>query len=166
MAQVFNGRYTAHLDGDFVVFLIGMRINKPWKPHKWVPMARAMGPMLKTLLQNPEKGMLGARFGWMGGPMVVEYWRSFSDLDAFARNPEDPHRPAWKRFNKSIGASGDVGVWHETFKVHAGEYECVYSNMPRLGLAAAAEHVKVGRKTESAAQRIGEPTSAAADRDL
>ena len=24
-------RMTAEVDGDFVVFLIGMRINKPWK---------------------------------------------------------------------------------------------------------------------------------------
>ena len=23
------------MDGDFVVFLIGIRLNKPWKVHKW-----------------------------------------------------------------------------------------------------------------------------------
>jgi hypothetical protein len=28
--------------------------------------------------------------------------------------------------------------------------------MPRVGLAAAAEHLPVGRETDSAAQRIGE----------
>jgi hypothetical protein len=27
----------AEMDGEFVVFLIGMRINKPWKLHKWLP---------------------------------------------------------------------------------------------------------------------------------
>jgi hypothetical protein len=30
VAKVFQGRYSADLEGDFVVFLIGMRINKPW----------------------------------------------------------------------------------------------------------------------------------------
>ena len=30
MAKVFQGRCSADLEGDFVVFLIGMRINKPW----------------------------------------------------------------------------------------------------------------------------------------
>ena len=34
MARIFPGRMTADLDGDFVVFLIGMRINKLWKVHK------------------------------------------------------------------------------------------------------------------------------------
>ena len=156
MARIYTGRYTASLDGDFVVFLIGMRVNKLWKIHKWLPVTREMGPMLKTLFSNPEKGMLGARFGWMGGPMVVEYWRSFADLDRFAPSSTDPHRPAWRRFNKKVGTSGDVGIWHETFKVRGGDYECIYNNMPRVGLAAAGEHVTIGSKTDSAAQRIGE----------
>lgn len=30
MAKIFNGRYTAKTDQPFVVFLIGMRINKWW----------------------------------------------------------------------------------------------------------------------------------------
>ena len=34
MSKVVNGRYTAEIDGDFVVFQIGMRINKPWAVHK------------------------------------------------------------------------------------------------------------------------------------
>jgi hypothetical protein len=157
MAKVHNGRFTAHMDGDFVVFMIGMRVNKLYRPDKWVPVAREMPAMLKSLFSNPDKGMLGARFGWMGGPLVVQYWRSFADLDRFARSTADPHRPAWQRFNKKIGTSGDVGIWHETFKVRAGEYECVYGNMPIVGLAAAGEHLPVGRATDSAAQRIREP---------
>jgi hypothetical protein len=53
------------------------------------------------------------------------------------------------------GGSGDVGIWHETYKVRAGEYECVYVNMPRLGLAAAGEHVPIGSTGQSATKRIG-----------
>lgn len=158
MAEVYEGRYTAAVEGDFVVFMIGMRINKLWKLNRWVPVFREMGPMIKTLFRSPEKGMLDARFGWLGGgPLVVQYWKSFEDLDRFARNPKDVHRPAWGRYNRSIGTSGDVGVWHETYRVRAGDYECVYANMPRVGLAAAGEHLPVRPRSESAAMRLGVP---------
>jgi Monooxygenase af470-like len=39
---VNRGRFTARVDGEFVVFLIGMRINRPWKVRQWLPVARAM----------------------------------------------------------------------------------------------------------------------------
>ncbi len=62
MAAVIPGRYTAAVEGEFVVFLIGMRFNKIWKVHKWLPVATAMGPMLTALLQGPSKGLLGSVF--------------------------------------------------------------------------------------------------------
>ncbi|WP_197681314.1 hypothetical protein [Afipia sp. GAS231] len=34
MSQVIPQRMTARIDGDFVVFLIGMRVNRPWKIWK------------------------------------------------------------------------------------------------------------------------------------
>jgi hypothetical protein len=36
MAKIINQRMAAQMDGEFVVFLIGMRINKPWKIHQMV----------------------------------------------------------------------------------------------------------------------------------
>jgi hypothetical protein len=30
MARVIPDRMCAQIDGDFVVFIIGMRVNKPW----------------------------------------------------------------------------------------------------------------------------------------
>lgn len=71
---------------DFVVFLIGMRVNRPWMIRKWVPVATAMPRMLR---------------------------------------------------------------------VRAGDYECTYGNMPRVGLASAGTHVPVGSTGQSAARRIG-----------
>ncbi len=47
MAKTINQRMTVKLEGDFVVFLIGMRINRFWKFHKWIPVAAAMPKMLK-----------------------------------------------------------------------------------------------------------------------
>jgi hypothetical protein len=54
-----------------------------------------------------------------------------------------------------VRESGDVGIWHETYRVRAGDYECIYGNMPRVGLASAGTHIPVGSTGQSAARRIG-----------
>jgi hypothetical protein len=154
--MVHPGRHTGRLEGDFVVFLIGMRFNRPWKLHKWLPVFVAMPKMLRSLERQPEIGLLGWSNAWYHGPCIVQFWRSFEQLDRFARDPAEPHLPAWKRFNQAVRGSGDVGIWHETYKIRAGEYECVYGNMPRIGLAAAGEHLPVGSTgQQTAARRIG-----------
>jgi hypothetical protein len=153
MARTINQRMTVKMDGDFVVFLIGMRINKFWKLHKWLPVARAMPRMLKELAakDKEETGFLGAEssFG-----TIVQYWRSFEHLEAYARDRNSLHYPAWKAFNTKMKSNGDVGIWHETFKVHAGEYECVYNNMPPKGLGKIAELVPASGKLDSAKGRM------------
>ena len=142
MAAVFNGRYTANIEGDFVVFNIGMRINRLAALRKWLPAARAMQPMLETLYRHPELGFLGGQtFLYWRGVALVQYWRSFADLERFARDPAFTHLGAWKQFNQAVGGDGSVGIWHETYLVRADQYESVYNNMPRFGLAAASGHV-------------------------
>jgi hypothetical protein len=142
MAKVMAGRFTAKTDEPVVVFLIGMRINRWWAFSKWLPTVSAMGPMLKTLRQHPEKGFLGAEnFLYPQGVCLLQYWRSIEDLTRFARNPSDPHQQAWQKFNRSIGSDGSVGIWHETYQVAPGAHESIYVNMPVFGLAAATQHV-------------------------
>jgi hypothetical protein len=114
----------------------------------------AMRPMVEELAAHPDKGLLAATAAWIGGPAVVQYWRSFEDLERFARDADDLHLPAWRRFNKAVGSSGDVGIWHETYKVAPGQYECIYRNMPVQGLAAAGRHVPLRAGRERAAERI------------
>lgn len=155
MNKIFNGRYTAKTDQPFVVFLIGMRINKWWRIDKWLPVSNAMSPMMQALYKYPEKGFLHAEFFWnLSGPVLIQYWRSFEDLEKFARNPSDPHLTPWKKFNQAVGADGIVGIWHETYTVNPGQFESVYGNMPKFGLAAATEHVQAIGRRETARKRL------------
>ena len=155
MARVIPGRFTAQMDEPFVVFLIGMRINRPLEIRKWLRTALAMPSMLRELQRNPQKGLLGAeQFFYWPGSCLVQYWRSFEDLEKFARNPDDPHLPAWRRFNSLVGSDGTVGIFHETYIVERGNYEAVYGNMPVFGLAKATEHVPAVGRRETARRRL------------
>jgi hypothetical protein len=157
MAQLIRRRVTAQIEGDFVVFLIGMRINRFWKVWKWLPVFRAMPRMLRELEQRPEAGLLAARtyLGSPRRPMLVQYWRSFEQLEAYARSRDAEHWPAWVAFNKSIGSNGDVGIWHETYLVPAGAYDCVYNNVPPIGLGEATRLVPATGRKATAAARAG-----------
>lgn len=164
MAHIFPGRFTAQIEGPFVVFVIGMRINRFWALHKWIPTVMAMVPMLRTLYQHPEKGFLGAQtFLYGRGIATLQYWRTFDDIERFARSHDEPHLASWKRFNQSIGADGSVGIFHETYLVPAGNYEALYGNMPAFGLAAAAQHVPATGRRETARRRLGGDNEPAVD---
>ncbi|TQS40008.1 DUF4188 domain-containing protein [Cryptosporangium phraense] len=153
--DIHHGRFTADIDGDFVVFLIGMRFNKPLQVSKWWPVFTAMPAMMRTIAQHPEIGCLGTR-NWFGRTTIlVQFWRDFESLDRFAKDRDLPHLEPWRKFNAAARKSDAVGVWHETFQVRAGEYEAVYANMPAVGLARAGRHVPVRSKADTAAARIG-----------
>jgi hypothetical protein len=156
MSKVFPGRYTTAIDEPFVVFLIGMRVNRIFAVRKWLQTARAMVTMLRALKTHPEKGFLGAQtILYWRGIGLIQYWRSFEDLERFARSPSEPHLEIWRRFNRTIGADGTVGFWHETFMVEPGRHETIYGNMPVFGLAAATQHVPAVGRRETARQRLG-----------
>jgi len=138
-----------------VLFLIGMRINTLLAIQKWLPVAAAMPRMLAELAKKPEAGLLSYRSYWSGRViMVQEYWQSFDKLLAYAHNRSGQHFPAWTAFNRAIGTDGSVGIWHETYLIEPGKSECVYVNMPRFGLAAAAQHVKAEGRLAAAKDRM------------
>ncbi|MDR4934995.1 DUF4188 domain-containing protein [Rossellomorea marisflavi] len=151
---VFNGRYTTENSEEVVVFIIGMRINKRLAVHKWFPVFKAMPGMIKELYTNKEElGFLSMEsyFG-LRTTVMIQYWRSTDDLIAYARN--ERHLKAWKAFNQKIGASGVVGIYHETYRLTPGEYETVYGNMPLYGLGKALKHVPITKNKDRASQRL------------
>lgn len=168
MAKVFPGRYTATSVKPFVVFLIGMRVNRVFALRSWVRVASAMGPMIAELKRNSDLGLLHAEFFvcWRGVG-VLQNWCSFEQLHAYAHARDAKHLPAWAEFNRRIGGNGSVGIWHETYTVAPGQYESIYANKPRFGLADAAEHLIVTGRLNGARDRIvrGDSEAATAGQD-
>lgn len=159
MPPIFPGRYTAQSKDPFVVFLIGMRINRLLAVPSWTRVAAAMPRMIAELKRQPELGLLHAEFFlYWRGVTVLQYWRSFEQLHAYAHAKNAAHLPAWAEFNRRIGGNGVVGVWHETYTIEPGQYEAIYANMPRFGLSAAAEHVKAVGRLEAARDRMARPS--------
>jgi hypothetical protein len=158
--MIHTHRLTATLDGDFVVFLIGMRINSPLKLHKWVPVVRAMPRMITELYQQPELGFVHAEMWFSRTTIMVQYWRSMEQLLAYAKSKNAQHLPAWQAFNKSVGTDGSVGIWHETYAASTGSYENVYVNMPAFGLGKAGTLQPATGGKQSAAGRLGAGTHA------
>lgn len=154
MNPIIKERRTAATNESFVVFLIGMRINKPLKVHRWLPVAMAMGRMLKELSTTPDSDLLHFE-NWSGRTSImVQYWRSFEALERYAKNADLEHRPAWAEFNRKISSNGDVGIWHETYTIEPGQFEVVYNNMPLFGLAAATASIPAVGKRQQAAGRM------------
>jgi hypothetical protein len=159
-----NRRVTASIEGDFVVFLIGTRINRWWMLPKYLWFIQTMPRMVAELKANPESGFLGHE--QLGLTTMVQYWRSLEQLVAYARDRDQTHYPYWVKFNKSIGSNGDIGIWHETYMVRAGAYECVYNNMPVIGLGKVAGPVDAVGRLATAPGRAGRTDGTDAPIDL
>jgi hypothetical protein len=154
--EINTGRWTADIDGDFVVFLIGAEVRDPEHADPVAGLLMAMADMLGELVQDPAKGLLGfQQFGDVGG-VIVQYWRSFEALEAYAKNPSAKHAPVWREWNR-LGEDERVGagIWHETYPVSARHYEAIYQNMPVTGLQKAGTAITVSEARASARQRLG-----------
>ena len=158
--NVITGRKTAKFSGPLVVFVIGMRINHFHKIAKWLPVTKAMPRMLQELARDPDSGFLGSENMIAGLRQVcmLQYWRDFDSLEAYARSRDREHWPAWVEFNKRVGGDGTVGIYHETYAVDAGRYETIYGNMPAWGLGKVAGLCDATAKRNEARARMGAST--------
>jgi hypothetical protein len=156
MPAIIPARVTAAHDGPLVVFIIGMRINKLWRVGKWLPVARAMGPMIAELSRDRESGFLGTEYALssLRTVLLIQYWRDFDSLETYARARNRQHWPAWTAFNKAIGTDGTVGIFHETYAVNAGAHEAVYVNMPPFGLGKVSGTVPATGSRAEARMRM------------
>jgi hypothetical protein len=104
------------------------------RPAYGLPSHRSTGQVTPKPVAQPEKGLLAYE---MNFPTIVQYWRSFDHLEAFARSEGDPHLAAWRQYWRRVGKSDRSGIWHETYLVQAGQYEAIYGNMPPRWLGKA-----------------------------
>lgn len=153
--NVRHERLHADRDEPFVVFLVGMRINRLRGVHRWLPVLLSAPRMVREQESDPV-GLLASR-SMVVSPrefQFVQYWESFEALRAYAREGPE-HRSMWQRFNGDL-ADGAVGIWHETYLVDPDAYETVYRNMPPTGLGATegGELVAAGGARETAAGRL------------
>jgi len=154
--EIFNDRLAPVADKEFVVFLIGMRVNKWWQLRKWLHTAMAMPRMIKELQKNPALGLkhvYGVRSG--RNFISVQYWESFDHLRDYASAPDLEHKPAWNDFYKVVGMKGDVGIWHETYVIKPGQFEAIYGNMPKFGLGNVFPLEKATGRYGDAISRMG-----------
>ena len=150
-------------EGDLVVFLLGMRPRASWRLDQALFVGRSMRRMQAEIERDRAAG--GA-IGYLGGfnaisatgPIVVQYWRSYDELEAYSHSTDFEHRPAWLRFYSMTHAAGRarVGIWHETFRVPAGAHESIYGDVSApVGLAAAVGAQPLARRGRTSRERIG-----------
>ncbi|MER6198813.1 DUF4188 domain-containing protein [Streptomyces sp. NPDC001586] len=165
-AKPLPGRTTAAAEGDVVVLLIGMRINRFRAVHQWLPVVLSMPRMLRELARDKSRGLLGHVL-LTASPRtyyVVQYWESKEKLYAYAAAPDMLHHKAWSIINRKERESklhGHVGLWHESYIVPEGSYEAIYFDMPPFGLAAATGALPLERRGRRAADRFAHRSSAA-----
>jgi len=155
MGTVLPGRFTAQLDKPIVLFLIGMRINRLRTVPRWWWFLKSMPSMLKELEARPDSGLLWHRT-YLSLPYITvqQYWESFDRLLAYSSDRSGTHFPSWTRYMRELMNDGSVGIWHETYLIEPGKFECVYGNMPVFGLAAAGRHVKAEGRLAAARDRL------------
>lgn len=141
-------RVTARSEAGMVLFIVGMRLNKLWAVHKWLPVMIAMPKMLVEQLKDPSIGMLGKPRTFLSGRLIQvhQYWKSYDQLERYASDSDRAHFPAWKAFNRAARGNAAVGIYHETYVI--GENENIYVNVPApilLGAAVGVTEISKGR---------------------
>jgi hypothetical protein len=155
-------RLTVAPDQRFVVFLIGARINKWWLvPIVWA-VAAALRRMMAELTADPESGLLSHESYGGRTTLMVQYWRSEEDLLRYARNKQQAHAPAWRQWIRRWAGAGAVGIWHETYVIEPGQFECVYHHMPGFGLGKVGPLVPAVGPLKTAAGRLAAGRAASA----
>ncbi len=100
--------------------------------------ARAEGLLLHRPLTSPE------------GPVLMQYWRSYEDLDRWAR--KQPHSRWWRWLLEHTGKG--VGFYHEIYQAKAAE--AIYEQGTRSvgpALFSSIRRVKAGEGHSRERQR-------------
>jgi hypothetical protein len=159
MVAIPKGRFTAASQDSVVVFLVGVRINKFLQIWRGLPFLIAMIRALWYLSKNEDAGMLKTEMClcWRGA-FALQYWRSFEDLERFARYDQAPHLVAWRNANKRLAKSTAIGIFHETYVTTPDTREVIYVNMDAWGMSEATKsHTSLSNAQNTARGRMDAP---------
>ena len=98
----------------------------------------------------------GTRTVDLTGITMIQWWRSTEDIYAYASSTDHRHREAWLEFyRRAKDAPRALTIWHETYAVSPGGAESLYATDQPYGLGTVAGVVPVGRRGETARERLG-----------
>jgi hypothetical protein len=150
-----DAKFTAQVDKPIVLFLIGGQVNNILRVYKWFYIAWAYLSMIRWLRQHPESGYLSGHLYlrvFPFGMMLMSYWRSWEDLEAFARFKDGTHLKTWVRYMHDADSS--MAIWHETYAIEPGKFEVVYGNTVPYGLSKATHPIPVSGRQHNGRGRL------------
>jgi len=149
-------RMMADIEGEFLVFVVELRVYQLWRFWKWYPTVKAMGAMLTELMKTPEFGLLSFEY-WFAfrRQLFLMYWRSYEHMHDWVLNKDATHIAGWKMLNQLMKESPNVlGFWHESYVVQPDQFEAFYRNVPAVGLGQAGTLVPLEGRATTAAARL------------
>jgi hypothetical protein len=153
-----EARLLADMEGEFLVFVVELRIHQWWRFGKWYPTVIAMGRMLTELMKNPEFGLLHFEY-WFAfrRQLFLMYWRSYEHMHDWVLNKDATHIAGWKQLNQLMKDHPNVlGFWHESYVVQPDQYEAFYRNVPTVGLGKVGKLTPLTGRATTAAARLRE----------
>ncbi len=155
-------------EGEIVVFMLGMKVLRPWRIDQWGFVFVSMLRMMTEIETNRRRAKgQGGDLGYLGGfttvgingPVTTQYWRSSDDLIRYAHAEDRVHRGAWLTLYRLAhrASKAGVGLWHETYVVPQGQHETIYGNMKPIGLGKLVGSIPLNEKSRTASDRLGDP---------
>lgn len=151
-----DARMLADIEGEFLVFVVELRIHQWWRFGKWYPTVIDMGRMLTELMQKPEFGLLHFEY-WFAfrRQLFLMYWRSYEHMHDWVLDKDATHIAGWKKLNQLMKDHPNVlGFWHESYVIQPYQYEAFYRNVPTVGLGKAGSLTPLTGRATTAAARL------------
>ncbi|KAF2182326.1 hypothetical protein K469DRAFT_740277 [Zopfia rhizophila CBS 207.26] len=139
----FDPKNPNFANGKIAVLHLGFRINHPL--GILAPGARDIAAHFMAMMKELNKS--ASTNGFLGHEsyhntsrtskselLQVMYFRSLSDIDAFAHGPV--HREGWNWWNATVKQHRHLGISHEVFEALRGKWENVYVNYHETGMGA------------------------------
>jgi hypothetical protein len=119
-ASPYDGAYIAHLweQPQLCLALFGVQFHTPDGQQRYES-SGISEEMYGALAAAQSSGtlLLNRVVSTQEGPVLLQYWRSYDDLDAWARGM--PHMRWWRWLLENAGS--DLSFYHEIYQVKAAE---------------------------------------------